>query len=136
MDALGRLINVVPTADGVEVNMRDYQAVTFVCVGADTYTVQEATDAAGGGATNLVVLDRHYTNAGAVGATAWVEVLNDPALAAIVVAANAVLHVDASQLSAGFKFVRCSSTAAGLVIAILHDLKVQRRPDLLAAPAL
>jgi hypothetical protein len=36
------VFDIVPTADAVEVNLRDCSAVTFVCVGADTYTVQIA----------------------------------------------------------------------------------------------
>lgn len=136
MEGLGRIFNVVPTADGVELNLRDYGGVTFFCVGADTYTIQESTSAAGAGAQDLDSAGAHYfTNSGAVGATEWVEVTDETPDAAIVVAANAAVYVGADMLSAGFSYIECTSTAAGLVVAVLHELKQQRNPALLAAPA-
>lgn len=137
MEGLGRIFNVVPTADGVELNLRDYAGVTFFCVGADTYTIEESTSAAGAGAQGLTKAGEHYfTNAGAVGATQWVEVNDSTPAAAIVVAANAAVYVDASWLSAGYDFIECTSTATGLVVAVLHELSYQRNPALLPAPAL
>ena len=135
MEALGRLFNLVPTADGVEVSVRDCSGVTFVGVGADTYTVQEATTAAGGGAQNLPVITRFYEAASAAGANAWV--LTEQAAGAAVVADQPVccFHVDVKSLSDGFDYLRCTSTAAGLVIAIAHDLNVQRDPANLPALA-
>jgi len=135
MEALGRTLNVVPTADNVEVNLRDYDAVTFVCVGADTYTVQDASDAAGAGAANLAVIDQYYTNASAAGANPWVKVNQAAGASFVLAAAVAVFTVDAASLRDGFKYVRCASTAAGLVTAILHDLKTQRTPANLPAAA-
>jgi hypothetical protein len=135
MDGLGKAFNIVPTADGVWINLRDASAVTFICVGADTYTVQDASAAAGTGAANLAAIDHEWTNAGAVGATQWVKVAAHAATASLVVAANAAFTVDEASLRDGFKYVRCSSTAAGLVYAIVHDLKVARDPGNLPALA-
>lgn len=135
MEGLGRLFNVVPTADGVFIDMSLCSGVTFFCVGADTYTVQEAQDAAGTGAQNLVAWDRWYTNAGAAGATPWVLATDDTPAAAAAIAANASVFVSAARLSDGFEYVRCSSAAAGLVVAVLHDLRVRRDPANLARPA-
>lgn len=135
MEALGRLFNVVPTADAVEVSLRDASAVTFVCVGADTYTVKEATDAAGTGAQDLAVVDHFYAGASAAGANPWTRT-NQAAAAAVTIAAGiAAITIDAAQLSDGFDYVRVDSTAAGLVIAIVHDLAYQRDPVLLPALA-
>jgi hypothetical protein len=135
MDGLGRVFNIIPTADGAWVNLRDAEAVTFICVGADTYTVQDASSSAGAGAANLAAIQNEWTNAGAVGATAWVRVAPHAAANNLVVAANAAFTVDAAQLRDGFKYVRCSSTAAGLVYAVAHDLRVQRDPGNLPALA-
>lgn len=135
MEGLGRLFNVVPTADNVEVNVQNCSAVTFICVGADTYTVQEATSAAGAGARDLDVIDRYYASTSAAGAAAW-TVTERAADAAVVVASGIVaLHVDVKSLSDGYTYLRCASSAAGLVIAITHDLNVQRSPVNLPAPA-
>jgi hypothetical protein len=135
MDGLGRVFNAIPTADAAWVNLRDASAVTFLCIGADTYTVQDASAAAGTGAANLAAIQNEWTNAGAVGATAWVRVAPHAATASLVVAANAAFTVDESQLRDGFKYVRCSSAGAGLVVAVAHDLKVQRDPGNLPALA-
>jgi hypothetical protein len=135
MDGLGRVFNIVPTADNVEVDMTEASAVTFVCVGADTYTVQDASDAAGTGAANLAVIDHYYTNTSAAGANAWARVPQAVAASFVLAAAVAVFTVDATQLRDGFKYLRCASTAAGLVYAILHDLEVQRAPQNLKAAA-
>lgn len=139
MHALGRLLNVVPVADGVEVNLRDATGVTFVCVGAnaETFTIAEATDAAGTGAATLSTVTTYYTNSASAGATAWARV--DQAASGVITTTTAlpvaVIEIDAAELSAGFDYIRCTSSSTGTVVAILHDLTVQRTPANLAAPA-
>lgn len=128
MEGLGRVFNIIPTADAVYVDMTKCSAVTFVCVGADTYTLNEAKTIGGGSAQNLLKWDHWYTNAGAVGVTAWVEASDATPAAAAIIAANAVLTVGADDLSDGFTHVDMVSTGAGLVYAITHDLVVQRDP--------
>lgn len=135
MDALGRLFNVVPTADATEVSLKDCTGVTFVCVGADTYTVKSATDAGGTGAANLAVVDHYYTSSSASGAAAWVKQVQAAGAAVTIAAGIAVIEVDANSLPDGADYVRCDSTATGLVVAILHDLAYQRSPEKLPAPA-
>lgn len=130
MEALGRLFNLAPTMDGVAVNLEDAAAVTFIGVGADTYTLTTATVFAGPYADPAVdCLDHVYVNANADGTTAWTEQAVSPAADVVISAAAAVaLHVSAKSLPDGQKYVMCTSTGAGLVIAILHDLEVQRSP--------
>lgn len=137
MDGLGRVFNVIAVADGVLVPLRDATAVTFVChLGAgDTYTVQEAQDAAGTGATNLAVVDHFYDSSGVGGA--W-SAQTQAAAATVVNDGTAghdcsVFTINAEQLSDGFTHVKCTSTSTGTVVAILHDLSVQRAPENLAA---
>lgn len=139
-EALGRLINAAPAADGVYINVSNAAAIGFLgyLAGAagDTYTVVEATDSAGTGAQNLVKVSQYYTCAGA-GATAWVK--NTQAAAATVtttaVAAQNTCYftIQESQLSDGYSYVKVTSTGAGLVTALPHDLKVQRTPANLPA---
>jgi hypothetical protein len=135
MEGLGRLFNVVPTADAVEVAVKDASAVTFICVGADTYTVKEATDAAGAGVQNLAVVTRYYTCTSAAGAAAWVLATQAAGAAITIAGGIAAIHVDVKAISAGYDYLRCDSTAAGLVVAITHDLAVQRDPANLPAAA-
>lgn len=137
MDGLGRILNVVAVADGVLVPLKDAGAVTFVChLGAgDTYTLQQAQDAAGTGAANLATVDHFYDSDGVGGA--WLKVTQ--AAAATVVNNGTAGHdcsvftVQATELSDGFTHVKVTSTSTGTVVAILHDLAVQRAPENLAA---
>jgi hypothetical protein len=139
MEALGRLFNVVPVADGVEVNMRDASAVTFVCVGAnaETFTLAEATDAAGTGAQTLATITRYYSGATSAGADAWVE--ETIAAGGVVTTTTAkpvaVIHVQQAEMSDGFDYLRVTSSSTGTVVAIVHDLNVQRDPANLPALA-
>lgn len=132
MEALGRLFNIIPTADAVEVNMRDCSAVTFLCVGAnaETFTLAEATDAAGAGAQTLSTITRYYANSAAVGATVWslVEIAAGGVVTTTTALPVAVIHVSGTELSDGFDFLRVSSSSTGTVVAITHDLAVQRNP--------
>jgi hypothetical protein len=138
MEALGRLFNIAPTAaDTVNVKMKDCSAVTFVCVGADTYTLSETK--AGASSQVLATLDHVYENANANGSTAWTRrsVLSggNQVSAVTTAAAVAVFTVEDAELSDGFTHLKVVSTGAGLVIAIAHDLTVQRAPQNLPALA-
>ena len=137
MNGLGRVMNVVAVADGVYVPLKDAGAVTFVCYldAGDTFTVQEATTAGGTGAQNLATITDYHTSSGVGGA--WTD-RTQAAAATVVIsgAANldcAVFTISAEELSAGYGFVKCTSTSTGTVVAILHDLKVQRTPGNLPA---
>jgi hypothetical protein len=134
-DWLGRGGNVLAVADDVYVPLRDAEAVTFVGVLAagDTWTLTEASDAAGTGAAALATMD-HYSVQATVGAV-WQD-LTQTAASTIVTTSSqdvVVVTVNAAELSAGMDFVKLASTSTGTVFAILHDLKVQRAPSKLAA---
>lgn len=135
MEALGRLFNLVPTADGVEVDMSAAAGATFVCVGNEQYTLQEAQDGDGTGAQNLAVIDRFFQ--GPPSATAQWTLETQTAAATVDPddATNTVVifHVSAEQLSDGFTHLLVNAASAGLVTAIVHDLAVQRSPELLPA---
>jgi hypothetical protein len=140
MEALGRLFNYRHLADGGWIRVDQSTDIAFLCylTGAvgDTYTLQEATSSAGAGAQNLVAFDHFYTCTGD-GSDAWVR-RTQAAAATVVTAASAAQNsmcceVSANKLSAGFKYVKLTSTGAGLVTALQADLAVQRRPDNLPA---
>lgn len=136
-DGLGRVFNIVAVADGVLVKMRPGTAVTFVgyLATGDTYTVQEAKDSAGTGAQNLAAITRYFNSSGAGGVwsrqtqAAAATVTNDGT-------ANnkcSAFTIRAEQLSDNYTHLKCTSTGAGVVYAIVHDLLVQRTPQNLPA---
>ncbi len=133
MDGLGRLFNIVHEASGVHIYLRDGEAITFSTYEADgsqVVTLKESI--AGASATNLVVIDEIYRAPG-IGGT-WTKV-SQTALATFDNTSNAsdqvVFTVHSSQLSAGFNCLELTTDeGSGLgVVAIIHDLNVQRKPE-------
>jgi hypothetical protein len=138
MEGLGKDFDIVAVADAVWLNLRDYESVTFLVINAagDTWTVQEATAQAGTSAADLDVVDHWYIQTNGDGTDSWVRKTQSPADAAVVTASTedvGAIHVSAASLSDGFDYISCASTSTGLVIAILHGLKVQRDPANLPA---
>lgn len=134
-EALGRLFNLCHTADNVYVSLANAGAVTFICQldAGDTFTVTEATTLAGGSAAALATVTQYYT-ASKDGTGTWTK--NIQAAASTVVTASAVVAVftvRAEELSDGFDYIKCASTSTGTVMAVLHDLSVQRTPANLVA---
>jgi predicted RNA-binding protein with PIN domain len=140
MDAIGRLFNVQPGMDGAYVDMQDCAALTVLgylsSAAGDTYTIQEATSAAGAGAQNLASVSVYYTSTGN-GSDAWVRRTQANAATVVTAAAatqNAVVFtIGAEKLSDGYRYLKVTSTGAGTVTQIQHDLYTQRRPDRLTA---
>jgi hypothetical protein len=131
--ALGRLFNTTPAADAKWINVKDAGGVAFLCylaaAAGDTYTLQEAKDAAGTGAQNLAVITEYFTNTGD-GSDAWTR-RTQSAAATVVTTATAtqnaaVFEVENTSLSDTYKFVKVTSTGAGAVNAVTRDLMTQR----------
>ncbi|MFJ9037473.1 hypothetical protein ACIRF8_12900 [Streptomyces sp. NPDC102406] len=139
--ALGRLVNITPAADGVWIALKGAAAgVTFSCflTGAvgDVYTLQEAKDSAGTGAQNLAAISEYHTNTGN-GSDAWTR-RTQAAGATVTTAASAtqnaaVIEVEGTSLSDGYRYVKLTSTGAGAVTALTRDLTAQRAPANLPA---
>jgi len=139
-NALGRLVNFTPAADGKWINLREAGGVLFECylsgAAGDTYTLQEAKDASGTGAQNLACITLYHTNTGD-GSDAWTR-RTQAAAATVVTAAAAtqnamVVEVEATSLSDTYKFVKLTSTGAGTVNAVTRDLSAMREPANLPA---
>lgn len=164
MDGLGRIFDVgsmimpVDLATGANtghrIHLRNYNAITFVAAfnngtaaEAPTITLQEHTAASAGTSTDLAVIDTYYKKeeASLDGDETWEEV-TQTAAATITDAdwddANQVIVafcVDGTQLSDGYEWISVNiadtgTAQVGAVIAIMHSLDIQRRPDLLADP--
>jgi hypothetical protein len=132
MEGLGKLFNVVPIAAGAGLNMRDCSAMTFVCTGNDTFTITVASTFAGSYATPGNIITRVYTCTATSGTAAWVKA-SQAASNAVTISSGAVsFSVFGSQLADPKVYVKVSAGGSGLVMAILHDLTVQRGPANLA----
>lgn len=140
MEALGRLGNPILQADNVYINLKDGAGVQFLCylaaAAGDTYTLTEAKTAAGGSSQVLATITQYYTSTGD-GTDTWTK-RTQAAASTVVTAAAAtqngmVVEVDGTELSAGYKYLKLTSTGAGRVTAVLRDLTVGRAPANLPA---
>jgi len=142
--ALGRIINVIPVATGKHVSLVGASGVTFICYedgGAQSIVFKESV--AGASEQALSVVDDLWASSGVGGV--WTHETSDASAA---LANNstvtkkdttafdcAAIYIGADQLSDGFDSVECTIDGAGLCIAIVHDLTVQRAPENLPASA-
>lgn len=139
MEGLGRVFNVVPAANGLYIDMRQCSGISFVCTSAnsDSFNFAEAKDSAGTAVQDIgAVITHYYDNADTDGSLAWTKTTQAAAdeTGTITTGHCAVVEIFTSMLDDGFDYVSCTASATGTVIAILHDLTVQRKPVNLAVP--
>jgi hypothetical protein len=128
MEALGRLVNVVPIAAGVALSMKNCSGITFICTGNDTFTLTVADAFAGSYATPGNVLVRKQTNTATNGTAAWVQATQAASNAVTIASGTVAFYLDGNSLPDTKTYVKCTASSAGLVTAILHDLRAQRNP--------
>jgi hypothetical protein len=144
MQALGKELNVIPVASGKHVSLKNAEGVTFVCYedgGAQAISLKESI--AGADEQDLDVLNDYYAGNGVGGVwTHETEDANGPLDGDHAMVKKdttafdcAVIHVTADSLSDGFDSVECTIDGAGICVAIVHGLKVQRAPQNLPASA-
>lgn len=130
MEALGRLIDAVPIAAGNAIKFRGASAVGFLCTGNDTFTVTVSSTFGGSYATPGAIIDHFYQRADTNGTHAWTR--QTQAKSNAVVQANAgyttYFEVLTSMIADPNAYIKVSAGASGLVIALPHDLVVQRKP--------
>lgn len=146
--------NTSDAATGHRLHMRNYESVAMVLFkGAGTanadpvITVLEHDAASSGDSNNLAVIDEFFYKEETAldGEETWTRVTQAKAATATVATwaeneAIVVVEVDASMLSAGYEWVsfNIAATVANAQLVsgfyIMHGLKIQRRPDLLANP--
>jgi hypothetical protein len=129
MEALGRLVNVVPIAAGQALSMKGCSGITFVCTGNDTFTATVADAFAGSYATPGNIITRKITNTATNGTAAWVEATQAASNAVVSASGTVVFYVDGNSLPDTKTYIKVAAGAAGLVTAILHDLRAQRKPS-------
>jgi hypothetical protein len=130
MEGLGRLVDVIPIAAGAGFKFRGASACTFVCTGNDTFTLTVASTFGGSYASPGNVINHFYQRADTNGTHAWTKQTQSASNA--VVQSNAgyttVFEVLTSMIADPSAYLKVSVGGSGLVMAILHDLVVQRKP--------
>lgn len=133
MEGLGKLVNVVPIASGAGLSMKGASACLFVCTGADTFTVTVSATFGGSYATPGNILTHFYQSTNTGGTAAWTK--QTQAASNAIVQGSAYVtafEVLTSMLPDPKAYVKVTASAAGLVMAVFHDLTVQRGPANLA----
>lgn len=133
MEGLGRVFNVVPIAAGQGISLKGASAVTFVCTGNDTFTLTVASTFGGAYATPGNIITRKYTNTATNGTGVWVAATQSGSNAVTIASGSVAFTVGQSQLTDPAAYLKVSVGASGLVLAIVHDLKVRRAPANLPA---
>lgn len=142
---LGFGFNAVPVATGKHINLENASGVTFILYedgGAQSTDFKESIDGASEAA--LAVVNDYYASSG-IGTGAWTYETAD-ADATLSNDSNfvkkdttaydcAVIYIDRSDLSEGFNCVEATIDGAGICIAIVHPLNVQRAPQNLPVAA-
>lgn len=141
---LGRVLNVVFAASGVGIPLTQGTAVTFVHSqgGTGTATLTLTQTIAGASSANLNVGTDDFTTAAGPGRKSDYYVGPDSGGTWTLTAATSgnvytlggatndtgVVTVRAEQLNAGYDTV-VGTASAGSLVAIIHDLLVQRKPS-------
>lgn len=139
IEALGRLYNIVPSAAGVSISLKNTSGVTFVvsATAAAVITVN-SQPSAGGTATACAAISRYYTTTAANGSAPWTATDQSSSPSSTVnVAAGSVVafYVDAAALPAGAAYAEAVVTSGtATVIAVLSDLAQPEDPSRLALP--
>ena len=136
MLGLGRQFNIVGTASGVGINMRDYSSIGIYGTNDGTYTLTLSTSFAGSytqpSGWNPITVK--YTNSdNGAGTGAWTKVTQS-ASNAVVTATDIAVYFElyTSQVPDTYDYVTVTKTSANdgnpSCLVILHDLSVQRAP--------
>jgi hypothetical protein len=142
MDGLGRVFNVITTADTKPFSMRDCSAVSLVvkASGASSIAVTAAksfggsydnfTTANGFGQTN-----HWFQSTASDGTAAWTRQVSSWSSNSLTLAGTSgytsVVTIYASQMADQYDYLKVTCTNGTLVV-ITHDLLVQRKPSNLA----
>lgn len=139
MKGLGRAFNLIPLATGVHISLRNATGVTFLCyedAGAQNAVFLESI--AGASEQALTTVNEIYSCSG-VADGVWTRDSEDAGGDmddnSTVVKKDTTpfdcmaIYIGADELSAGFDSIECTIDGAGLCIAIVHDMTVQRQPE-------
>lgn len=133
MKGLGRVFNVIPAASGVHIPLRGGTAVSFVTFEDDGTTIATIKSSISGASEAALDCNVSPHKAPGIGGTWTAMAEQDDTLALGTDATNdaMVFTVDAAQLPDGHNCVEVT-VDGGILVAIVHDLVVQRAPANLA----
>ncbi len=142
MEGLGRVLNVITTADTVGFSMTECSAATFVvkASGASSIAIGSAKTFAGSydafsTANGFGQSTRWYQSTTADGTAVWTKQTASWSTATLTLAGTtgyvSVFTIFGSQLADGYKYLKGTCTNGTLTV-ITHDLTVQRTPANLA----
>lgn len=131
--ALGDEVNVVPIAAGKGLSMKSCSGILFICTGNDTFTLTVANTLSGSYATPGNIILKKYTNTATDGTAAWVDATQAASNAVTISSGSVAFEVGQAQLTDPAAYVKVTASGSGLVVAVLHDLKVRRTPGNLPA---
>jgi|SRR5580698_2954107 hypothetical protein len=157
MEAFGREWNVCAVASGVGINIRDASSIAYILTGdgSDVFhaTLSICATLAGSYVNSSISwnpVTHYYTNSdNGAGTGTWTKVANNstpsffvggsylvPYTGNFTDSEAVVIEVLASQVPAGYNYIKCSvSAGTGLCVAVT-DLDVQRAPANLPAMSL
>jgi hypothetical protein len=126
---LGRAFDVVPIAAGVGLNFRFASGITFICTGADTFTLTVASTFGGSYTSPGSIFTYYYQAAATNGTAAWTKQTQSASNAVVQGSADTTaIELLETQLADPSCYVKMTASASGLVMAVFHDLDVQRKP--------
>lgn len=134
MLGLGRVFNVIASASGVHIPLTNASAVSFVTYEDDGSTIATIKESIAGASEQALDVDVHPFKGPGIGGTWTAMAEQDDTLDLGDDGTNdaMVFTIHASQLSDGFDSVEVT-VDGGILMAILHDLTVQRGPANLAS---
>ncbi len=130
---LGRVLNVVAAASGVHIPLRQGTAVTFITyldAGTQVATIKQSINGASEAALDCDVYPHKSPGTGGTW-TAMAEQDDTLDLSTDATNDSMVFTVLATSLADGYDCVEVTVNA-GICVAVIHDLNVQRKPANLA----
>lgn len=139
MAGLGRVMNIVHDASGNMFSMDDASAVTFFVKASGASSLAIVAAKTFGGSTTTWTTGNGFGQTGfwhqttaAAGTAAWTKqtsvwTTNSIALGGTSGYVSAI-SIYTSQFADGFQYIQATGTNTSTVIAVLHDLTVQRTP--------
>lgn len=138
---LGRVFDVFHDASGNMFRLRDANAVSFISKSSGSNTLTVVAAKTFGGSTTTWTTGNgfgqpafYHENTSAVGAAAWTKVTSSWASQVLTLGSSGKVDVVtfyATQFADGYSYIQATA-AAGDLVAIVHDLAVQRVPANLA----
>lgn len=133
LQGLGRVFNVVAAASGVHIPLTRAQAVSFITYEDDGSTIATIKESIGGASEQALDCDVSPHKGPGIGGTWTAMAEQDDTLDLGVSGDDAtndcmVFTVSGDQLSAGFNSVEVTVDGGNTCVAIVHDLKVMRKP--------